>query len=271
MSRKQAFFFFSIVLLTGAAPGVALAGVPTDGTALAQPAAATTALADDPIVLAQVAPGTSEAEAVVVPAEAVEVSPGLLDRLMSFLAESYEREPALMIALGLVFVLSPIVSIALFAMQSTKRALAHRQTRRGQVLKQAMQAAGTTSATTMPGGAAFWNAEASLEFVDDAYDPLPLHGKLLRIGRHEENDVRLADKTVHRHHAVLQLTGDQGYTITDLSGAEGNGVLVNDERITQARLRHGDIVELGSVRLRFTINQSSAAAPPAGRTQVTLH
>lgn len=268
MSRMRA-FLLSIILVT--VPGAAFAGVPAGETSLAGPAAPTTGLTQDPIVLAQVAPGTSEAEAVAIPAEPSVEPIGLLDRFLSFLAESYEREPALMIALGLVFVLSPLVSIVLLAMQSTKRAIVHRQTRRGEVLKKAMQAAGTSSAPTMPGGAAFWNAEASLEFVDDAYDPLPLHGKLLRIGRHEENDVRLADKTVHRHHAVLQVTGDQGYTITDLSGADGNGVLVNDERVTQARLRHGDIIELGSVRLRFTLNQNPAAAPPAGRTQVTLH
>lgn len=250
---------------------MAWSGVRSETTAEARAEASATVLSSDPIVLAQVAPGTAEAEAVVVPAEPAVKPLGLADRLWAFLSDSYEREPALMIALGLVFVLSPLVSIALFLMQSTKRAIAHRHTRRAGVLKEAMQAAGTTSAATMPGGAAFWNAEASLEFVDDAYDPLPLHGKLLRIGRHEENDVRLADKTVHRHHAVLQLTGDQGYTITDLSGAEGNGVLVNAERVTQARLRHGDVIELGSVRLRFTLNQGSAAPPPTGRTGITLH
>lgn len=270
MSRMRSFLFTALVLAV-ASPHAAWSGVPADLSAEARNEQLSTVRASDPVVLAQVAPGTNESEAVAVAAEPAGAPPGLGDRLWRFLHDSYEREPALMIALGLVFVLSPLVSIALFVMQSTKRVIVQRQTRRAGVLKEAMQAAGTTTASTMPGGAAFWNAEASLEFVDDAYDPLPLHGKLLRIGRHEENDVRLADKTVHRHHAVLQLTGDQGYTITDLSGAEGNGVLVNTERVTQARLRHGDVIELGSVRLRFTLNQGPAVPPPTGRTGITLH
>jgi hypothetical protein len=228
-------------------------------------------MASDPFVLAQIAPGTSEAQAVAGSSADAAEPTGLAGRIWDFLAESYAREPALMLALALVFVLSPLVSIILMATQSAKRAFVQRQTTRGESLKQAMQAASTSTATTEPGGATFWNAEAALEFVDEAYDPLPLHGRMLRIGRHEENDVRLADKTVHRHHAVLQLTSEQGYTITDLSGAEGNGVLVNSERVTQARLRDGDVIEIGAVRLRLALNRGKTSGRPAGQTQVTLH
>ncbi len=270
MSRQRAFLLIASLFIALSA-GQGMAGLRQVGVIDRQPDAGRAAMSREPVVLAQIAPGTSEVQAVVEASAPPAEAPGVLERVREFLAESYQREPALMIALALVFVLSPIISVLLFVSQSAKKAIVQRKTRRGESLKQAMQAAGSTTATTEPGGAAFWNAEAALEFIDADYDPLPLHGRMLRIGRHEENDVRLADKTVHRHHAVLQLNGEQGYTITDLSGTEGNGVLVNSERVTQARLRDGDIIELGAVKLRFALNRGQTSGRPAGQTQVTLH
>lgn len=80
---------------------------------------------------------------------------------------------------------------------------------------------------------------------------VPLGHDLVRIGRHQENDIRLEDKTVHRYHALLHRSPDGDFLIRDLSGQAGNGVYVNGMRIEQAALRSGDLVELGSVRLRF--------------------
>ncbi len=127
-------FLLSAALFAGAWAGPALPGVPSGTTAQARVEQPATVQASDPVVLAQVAPGTAETEAVVVSAEPSGARVGLADRLWAFLADSYAREPALMIALGLVFVLSPLVSIALFLMQSTKRVIAHRHTRRAGVL-----------------------------------------------------------------------------------------------------------------------------------------
>jgi len=270
MSRKWACLIVPL-LLTALATSVGKAGVPSDVRLAAKREAPISTVTSEPVVLAQIAPGTSEAQAVAESSTDVAEVQGLGARIWGFLTDSYAREPALMIALALVFVLSPLVSIILLATQSANRAIAQRMTTRGESLKQAMQAASSKTATTEPGGATIWTAEAELEFVDAAYDPLPLLGRMLRIGRHEENDVRLADKTVHRHHAVLQLTGEQGYTITDLSGAEGNGVLVNSERVTQAQLRDGDIIELGTVKLRFALGRGRTSGRPAGQTHVTLH
>ena len=80
---------------------------------------------------------------------------------------------------------------------------------------------------------------------------VPLGHDLVRIGRHQENDIRLEDKTVHRYHALLHRSPDGDFLIRDLSGQAGNGVYVNGMRIEQAALRSGDLVELGAVRLRF--------------------
>ena len=62
---------------------------------------------------------------------------------------------------------------------------------------------------------------------------------LIRIGREEDNDLRFAVKTVHRYHAVIRRTTDGVVMITDLSGKDGNGVLVNGAR------RSGSAVDEG--------------------------
>lgn len=80
---------------------------------------------------------------------------------------------------------------------------------------------------------------------------VPLGHDLMRIGRHQENDIRLEDKTVHRYHALLHRSPDGDFLIRDLSGDAGNGVYVNGSRVAQTALRPGDLVELGAVRLRF--------------------
>ena len=79
----------------------------------------------------------------------------------------------------------------------------------------------------------------------------PLAGQLIRIGRHQDNDIRLPDTSVHRYHAVIERTPDEAFVITDLSGKDGNGVRVNGERLSRAQLADGDVIELGRTRLKF--------------------
>lgn len=65
------------------------------------------------------------------------------------------------------------------------------------------------------------------------------------------NDVQLADASVHRHHAVVHHADDERFIIKDLSGREGNGVKVNGQRVAEAALASGDVIEVGTVVLRF--------------------
>ena len=60
-----------------------------------------------------------------------------------------------------------------------------------------------------------------------------------------------SEKTVHRYHAVIRRTTDGDVVITDLSGADGNGVLINGKRIGEARLVKGDVIGIGEVKLKF--------------------
>lgn len=74
---------------------------------------------------------------------------------------------------------------------------------------------------------------------------------LIRIGRESDNDIVIADLTVHRYHAAIHRTDDAGYVVTDLSSAGGNGVSVNGRPVAEVRLKNGDAIELGRARLKF--------------------
>ncbi|WP_170936990.1 MULTISPECIES: FHA domain-containing protein [Rhodomicrobium] len=82
-------------------------------------------------------------------------------------------------------------------------------------------------------------------------DRIPLKQTGLRIGRHEDNDIRFDATTVHRRHAVVHMTPQRDFVITDLSGSNGNGVQINSVRVERAELKDGDVVQLGEVRVKF--------------------
>lgn len=82
---------------------------------------------------------------------------------------------------------------------------------------------------------------------------------LLRIGREIDNDICLEDMTVHRYHAAIHRTEDAEFVITDLSSAGGNGVVVNGRAVAEARLKSGDMIELGNARLKFSAGPAGSA------------
>jgi hypothetical protein len=67
----------------------------------------------------------------------------------------------------------------------------------------------------------------------------------------EDNDIRLASRSVHRYHAVIRRTTDGDVVINDQSGTDGTGVLVNGARVSEARLAKGDVIHVGAIKLRF--------------------
>ncbi|HET7909188.1 MAG TPA: FHA domain-containing protein [Nitrospira sp.] len=74
---------------------------------------------------------------------------------------------------------------------------------------------------------------------------------MLRIGREPDNDIRIRNVTVHRYHAAIHREDYDDWHITDLSGVEGNGLIVNGRRCCEARLNDGDLIQLGPGRIRF--------------------
>jgi hypothetical protein len=69
------------------------------------------------------------------------------------------------------------------------------------------------------------------------------------IGRSEACDMVLGDQTVSRRHAQLSRTS-VGWLLSDLGST--NGTRVNGWRVKQVRVRPGDRVQVGRVRLRVT-------------------
>lgn len=78
-----------------------------------------------------------------------------------------------------------------------------------------------------------------------------ISGDMIRIGREDDNDIRIANKAVHRYHAAIYREDYNDWHITDLSGVESNGLIVNGRRCCEARLQDGDLIELGPGKLRF--------------------
>lgn len=91
------------------------------------------------------------------------------------------------------------------------------------------------------------------------------------LGRGDDADVRLRDRTVSRRHARLLHRG-LSYFVEDL--ATTNGVFVNGQRVKDTqRLETGDVLELGHTVLRFDEGEAAPTertvieprpAPPAG-------
>src|SRR5262245_39803699 len=77
----------------------------------------------------------------------------------------------------------------------------------------------------------------------------PLLSQEVRIGRaNENNELVLNDEKISRWHAVLR-KNKNSYTLTDLHSV--NHTLVNDQQITEQKLRNSDIIGVGSYRLTF--------------------
>jgi hypothetical protein len=76
-------------------------------------------------------------------------------------------------------------------------------------------------------------------------------GDMIRIGREDDNDIRIPSGAVHRYHAAIHREDYDDWHITDLSGIEGSGLIVNGRRCSDARLNDGDLIQLGPGRLRF--------------------
>ena len=166
----------------------------------------------------------------------------------SLVENAYARAPALVIALS-AFLMLPAVALVSYLVQ-----IAARRKARGAAIRAARRHTESTEPTTeMPAspGIPLWPHEAWLTLQEDNAGTLPLAGQTIRIGRHQDNDIRLPDTTVHRYHAVIERTAEEAFVIVDLSGKAGNGMRVNGERLARAQLHDGDVIELGRTKLKF--------------------
>jgi pSer/pThr/pTyr-binding forkhead associated (FHA) protein len=75
-----------------------------------------------------------------------------------------------------------------------------------------------------------------------------LEHRVLRIGRHDQNDVMLAGPTVSTRHATVRVE-PVGVVIEDEGSL--NGTFVNGVRIEQQLLEDGDRIQIGPHQLMF--------------------
>ena len=78
---------------------------------------------------------------------------------------------------------------------------------------------------------------------------LRLRSPLCRLGRTPDNDLCFDNNSVSGHHAEVYHLPDGSFQICDLGST--NGTRVNGQSIQSQILNHGDVVELGEVRLHF--------------------
>jgi len=75
----------------------------------------------------------------------------------------------------------------------------------------------------------------------------------VRVGRATANDLRLDEDGVWDQHCVLNFEPAEGFIISAQSDAL---LTINREPACRARLRNGDSIELGSVRLIFWLDET---------------
>ena len=157
--------------------------------------------------------------------------------------ENIRESPALVI--GLVALLTfPAIAVvgSLLRLASTRQA------------KQPAPASGPPPA--QPFAPPISSQVGILEFPHHRAAPYPIRHGIVRIGRETDNDVRLDDPSVHRYHAVIERTHDAEFHVVYVGDPQGNGVRVNGRPVHRAPLSGGEILDIGSIKLRFTLTSA---------------
>ncbi|MEI6607452.1 MAG: FHA domain-containing protein [Verrucomicrobiota bacterium] len=92
---------------------------------------------------------------------------------------------------------------------------------------------------------------AWLEMCDAQQTRHPVRITSLKIGRGQHNDLVLRNDSVSGNHCVINCSRDKEWNVTDLNS--GNGIVLNGSPVKQASLRHGDVIELGELKMRFLL------------------
>lgn len=159
----------------------------------------------------------------------------------TMIARGYDLAPALMLGLALLAVVPmiAIVSPIVFRMSQSEAA-----TRR-------YRPHASDAASDILGSVTTRSAIAYLEVVGVSGKCFAIERDMLRIGREDDNDVRIPSKNVHRYHAAIYRQHLDDWHIADLSGLSGNGIRVNGKPCRDAVLADGDVIDLGPGQLRF--------------------
>lgn len=156
--------------------------------------------------------------------------------------DSFRAAPALMVGLVLAAALPALATFAQTLKPLTRSRNATRRYRPGRNDK---------FEADVPGNAGVFCHHPFVEIENGQGRRCAILRDMLRIGREADNDIRIPSRYVHRYHAAIHREADDDWRITDLTGVESNGLIVNGKRCCEARLCDGDLIQLGPGKLRF--------------------
>lgn len=118
-----------------------------------------------------------------------------------------------------------------------------------------------TRVTVVAGGEDPKSARSGEACIVVIYGPelgrrLALSRGAFEIGRSSKCDLFIDQESISRHHARIGFDG-VGYVIRDLQST--NGTFVNDEPVTEMRLRDGDQIQIGRSILKFMTGENVEA------------
>ncbi|MBI4366863.1 MAG: sigma 54-interacting transcriptional regulator, partial [Deltaproteobacteria bacterium] len=95
---------------------------------------------------------------------------------------------------------------------------------------------------------------------EDKGKKLTLQKPTTKIGKREDNDFIVTDRTVSRNHLEIEYTADS-FLLRDLGST--NGTLLNGNRVKEAYLAPGDVIKLGNTRMEFRAFDEKAKIEPS--------
>ena len=87
------------------------------------------------------------------------------------------------------------------------------------------------------------------------------------VGRVSDNTFEIPEASVSSHHAEIILQGND-VLIKDLNST--NGTFINGNQVTEAVLKPGQILRLGTIEMRLETNDGTPAPPPPKKTATPL-
>lgn len=91
-----------------------------------------------------------------------------------------------------------------------------------------------------------------------------LSKNVMKIGKKEDNDIPLSDKTVSREHVEIEYAADS-FLLRDLDST--NGTYLNGSRVKEAYLAPGDRIKIGRTVLEFTAFDEKVKIEPSKKTE----
>lgn len=87
------------------------------------------------------------------------------------------------------------------------------------------------------------------------------------VGRTSDNSIEIPDGSVSSHHGEFVLKGSE-VVFRDLGST--NGSFLGNDKITEVTLKHGQVLRLGQIEMRFEAENQAAKAPskPPANTAV---